>query len=116
MIEDANFLRCSNLEKIELPNAKFIGYNCLNGCPKVEELYLPKVEKMPMGVSLCNNSNLRQVYAPNLYVYPEFYLLPSLERFDCARGVYLRQLPTFVGENRVPSQKFVFMKREENER
>lgn len=117
LVEDGNFLRCYHLEKLELPNAKYIGYNCLSYCPELKELNLPMVEKLPVGVSLTNNSKLKQVYAPNLYgVTFDFCQLPALERFDCERGMYLRQTPSFVGSNCVGRQQFVFVKRDENER
>ncbi len=117
LVEDGNFLRCHHLEKLELPNVKYVGYNCLSYCPELEELNLPKVEKLPVGVSLTNNSKLKQVYAPNLYgVALGFYQLPALERFDCECGMYLRQTPSFVGESQIARQRFVFVKRDENER
>ncbi len=117
LVEGGNFLRCSHLEKLELPNAKYIGYNCLSYCPELRELNLPKVEKLPVGVSLTNNSKLKQVYAPNLYgVALDFYQLPALERFDCEQGVYLRKAPSFVGKSQIFRQRFVFVKRDEHER
>lgn len=117
LVEDGNFLRCQDLEKLELPNAKYIGYNCLNYCPELKELNLPMVEKLPVGVSLTNNSKLKQVYAPNLYgVTFDFCQLPALERFDCERGMYLRQSPSFVGKSHTARQRFVFVKRDEHER
>ena len=117
LVEDANFLRCHNLEKLDLPKAKFIGYNCLSACPELEELYLPNLEKISTGTSLCNNHKLRCVYAPKLYSVPDFYLLPALERFDCEKGVYLRQMPVFVAGDRTPHKRFVFVSREgQNER
>lgn len=117
LVEDGNFLRCQDLEKLELPNAKYIGYNCLNYCPELKELNLPMVEKLPVGVSLTNNSKLKQVYAPNLYgVTFDFCRLPALERFDCERGMYLRQSPSFVGKSQTARQRFVFVKRDEHER
>ena len=118
LVEGGNFLRCSHLEKLELPNAKYIGYNCLSYCPELKELNLPKVEKLPVGVSLTNNSKLKQVYAPNLYgVALDFYQLPALERFDCKKGVYLRNTPVFIAGERTSHKRFVFVAREEqNER
>ena len=117
LVEDANFLRCHHLEKLDLPQAKYIGYNCLNTCPAIEELNLPKLEKISTGTSLCNNHKLKYVYAPKLYLVPDFYLLPALERFDCEKGVYLRKTPVFIAGDRMPQKRFAFMAREEqNER
>ena len=91
---------------LDVPN----GFLYQNGC-----LYGYLVEKIPTGVSLTNNSELRLVYAPNLYQTPDLNRLPSLERFDCAKGVYLREKPTFVASNRGLFNKFVFLESTQNE-
>ena len=109
LVEDANFLRCHHLETLDLPKAKFIGYNCLSACPELKELYLPNLEKISTGTSLCNNHKLKSVYAPKLYSVPDFYLLPQLERFDCLKGVYLRQTPSWVAGQKITHKNFVFM-------
>ncbi len=115
LIEDGNLLRCNKLEKAEFFNLKYLGCNCISSCPCLTELLLPELVKMPGCTSLCNDSSLRYVYAPNLYIVPDFNFLPALERFDCAMGVYIRQTPQHLKRSYF-SNKFVFVKRGENER
>lgn len=108
LIEDGNFLRCRHLERLDLSKAKYIGYNCLSYCPMIEELYLPELEKISTNTSLSNNSGLRNVYAPNLLIVPDFYHVPLLERFEAKRGVYVKK--TLTQGNQYLRQPFEFVK------
>lgn len=115
MIENANFLRCGHLQKADFPIVKYIGFHCIVHCDKLEELSFPELIKISSCTSLCCNGNLRYVYAPKLFIVPELNQLPSLERFDSERGVYLRQTPAWISSNSYP-HKFVFIKHAENEK
>ena len=115
LMEDGNLLRCHMLEKAKFNKLRYIGCNCVAYCRLLEELSFPELVKVPSCTSVCNNSSLRYVYAPNLYVVPDFTGLPVLERFDSKKGVYIREQPCHISNNRF-SNKFVLLKREGHEK
>ena len=106
-IENANLIRCSSLERMDFPHLTHIDCNCIVNCDMIEELSFPELQSLPRCTSVCNNRRLRYIYAPELLKIPDLQQLPSLERFDCKNGVYLREKPIWLASQDI-RRKFVF--------
>lgn len=113
-IENANLIRCPHLQRIGFPHLQHLGFHCIVNCDLIEELSFPELQTVPTCTSICNNNHLRYIYAPLLTNIPDVKLLPALERFDCKKGFYLREKPTWITTQSIP-HKFVFVPQTEHD-
>ena len=109
-----NLTKCRSLKNVCLDSVSSIGDCCLSENDSLEKLYLPSLERLVSERGFCNNQKLKSVVAPKLIDVPNFNLLPALEHFECAKGVYARKMPSWISSNDYMSKQFVMKKREKN--